>query len=205
MNKHNYSITDMYRNLSNTNRLQEILSDKDGPENPRRHRKGEEIWFKGHTISSKPKLQDFPDNETIVKYWDAGLKEPQRHLESLQVKPRRHSSSDKENEQFYHPHVSAASDDGHSESFEGEDQEHGSASFYEPESDEISIESQELGSHLCTIADDLESDIDTDEHLNRSVLPKLTLNCQGVEIHKSTAVAMLDSNPNGINESNQLV
>ena len=174
VNKHNYSITGMYRNLSHMTRLQEIFSDSDGPENPRKHRKGEEIWFKGNSsglIGAKPNLQDFPDDETIVKCWDFGLKEAQDHLQSLGVKPRNVCSTDKESDWFYRPRTSLPTNDEESES-EQEVREKVNFCEPDPDNDENSLskqlqlidENQELGSHLRTVVEHLESENDGDFH-----------------------------------------
>ena len=39
----------MFHNLGNMNRLQEIHANVDGPDNPKRHHKVENIWRKGNT------------------------------------------------------------------------------------------------------------------------------------------------------------
>ena len=114
VNKHKYSITDMYTNLSHMNGLQEIFSDSGGPENPRKHRKGEEIWFNGSQnghIEAKANLQDFPDDETIVKCWDAGLKEAQDHLKSLGLKSRNLCAAGKVNDWFHCPQTALTTND----------------------------------------------------------------------------------------------
>ena len=64
---------------------------------------------------------------------------------------------------------------------------------------QVTDETQELGSHLHTVVDDIESKTECDFQFHQSVLSKLTLNVQGVgEVHKSTAIAMLHSSPCGI-------
>ncbi len=48
LNKHNYTITDMYRNLGSMQWLQEKYVSKESPDNPKCQHKGENIWKKGH-------------------------------------------------------------------------------------------------------------------------------------------------------------
>ena len=73
LNKHNDTITDMYRNLSHMQMLHQIYADKDGPDNPKKHRKAENIWLKGHSTPERsPDLQDFPLDEALEEHGKAG-------------------------------------------------------------------------------------------------------------------------------------
>ncbi len=51
INKHNYTITDMFNNFSNMNYRPRLFVDEEGPENPKKHRKGENIWHKGQFLT----------------------------------------------------------------------------------------------------------------------------------------------------------
>ena len=70
VNKHNYTMMDIYRNLGDMNRRQ-IFSDEQGPNNPKQHRKGENIWRKGHQHQipnqfDQPDLNDFPNDKEMI-------------------------------------------------------------------------------------------------------------------------------------------
>ena len=69
LNKHNYTITDMFRNLANMTRLQEILADELGPKySPAARRRGENIWPNGNppvNIQTPPNMTDFPSDQQI--------------------------------------------------------------------------------------------------------------------------------------------
>ena len=81
LNKHNYTIMDMFRNLTHMQRLQEIYADEEGPDNPEKHRKGENIWKKGNTTPDQPSdLQRFSADEELVKAWKSGLRQSQMAL-----------------------------------------------------------------------------------------------------------------------------
>ena len=71
----------MYRNLSHMQMLHKINSDKDGLDNPKKHRKAENIWLKGHLMPERsPDLQGVPSHEALVRAWQSGLKECQSTL-----------------------------------------------------------------------------------------------------------------------------
>jgi hypothetical protein len=105
VNKHTYTICDMFRNLGNMNRLQEIFTDDEGPDNPKKHRKGENIWYKGHNaLDEKPDLKDWPSDDDIVKAWEKGLCEAQSEMRSLGIKPDTDDRNSVANDWFFKPH-----------------------------------------------------------------------------------------------------
>ena len=105
LNKHNYTITDMFRNLCNMQRLQEIYADSSGPDNPKKHRKGENIWMKGHRKPAFPAdLHDFPSDEEMAKAWEMGLREAQQKLREMGITPQDDDESNDGNNWFFWPH-----------------------------------------------------------------------------------------------------
>ena len=178
------------------NRLQEIIASEDGPENPNRHRKGEVIWAKGYkaiTTVAKPDLQDFPDDEEMVRYWDIGIKEAQEDLLLVGIK-HDETKNREENMWFYYPHKRGST----------EEEERADHETHEEQEDSISSSlslikyTQQLGSHLHFIAEDIKrEDTDIERNTKKSVSrAKLTVNVKGIgEIHKSTVVSLLNSNP----------
>ena len=109
VNKHNYTIMDMYRNLGDMNRLQQIFANEQGPNNPKQHRKGENIWRKGHQHQLlnqfyQPDLNDFPNDEEMITYWDLDLKEAQACMKRLGIKPVNENVDDSANVWLFHPH-----------------------------------------------------------------------------------------------------
>ena len=201
----------MFRNRSNMGRLQEIFASEDGPENPKKHRKGEIIWAKGcaaiRTVT-KPDLQDFPDDKKIVRYWDIGIKEAQEDLLSVGIVPDE-SKSPEENMWFYRPHVCGSTEVEASLNLETDacgnaDEDKLSIPHQEdsiPVSQPLIDYSQQLGSHLRFVAHDIErEEIDIKGNTIQSVsTAKLTVNVNGIgEIHKSTVVSLLNSNPKGL-------
>ena len=105
LNKHNYTITDMFRNLCNMQRLQEIYADSSGPDNPKKHRKGENIWMKGHRKPAFPAdLHDFPSDEEMAKAWEMGLREAQQKLREMGITPQDDDESNDGNNWYFRPH-----------------------------------------------------------------------------------------------------
>ena len=106
VNKHNYTITDMFCNLNNMQFLQEMFADSDGPENPKRHRKGENIWKKGHQQPEiAPDLRCFPSDASFSSAWEKGLKECQDDLRKIGIKPDDELQSSSKNSWFFSPHL----------------------------------------------------------------------------------------------------
>eukprot|EP00112_Aurelia_sp_Birch-Aquarium-sp1_P026516 Seg944.3 transcript_id=Seg944.3/GoldUCD/mRNA.D3Y31 product="hypothetical protein" protein_id=Seg944.3/GoldUCD/D3Y31 len=88
VNNHNYTITDMFQNLSNMQSLQEIFVDSEGPDNQKRHRKGENIWRKGHKEpTTTPDLLQFPSDVAISDAWERGLVLSQNSLRNIGIAP----------------------------------------------------------------------------------------------------------------------
>ena len=234
INKHNYTITDMYRNLGNMNRLQQIFADEEGPDNPKRHRKGENIWAKGNNWPvgvEPPDMKDFPDDQSIIKYWQLGLQEAQEQLRTLGIRPESNDMDVKRNDWFFYPHrINATTEQGMYQQMwtdlddidvaAGIEVEAGDVHEELPQPDCVNLQSvnedqivnctSELGSYLREIANSIEEDIlegdaaDTTDTLggnanSPSDKVKLTVKVPDVgEVHKSTLISMLNSNPSNI-------
>ena len=106
LNKHNYTITDMSCNLNNIQRLQEIFSDTNDPDNPKKHREGENIWAKGHLKPIfPPDLRDFPSDEEISKAWKRGIEECWPKLREIGIRPQDDEENNDRKNWFYFPHM----------------------------------------------------------------------------------------------------
>eukprot|EP00112_Aurelia_sp_Birch-Aquarium-sp1_P019908 Seg5017.2 transcript_id=Seg5017.2/GoldUCD/mRNA.D3Y31 product="hypothetical protein" protein_id=Seg5017.2/GoldUCD/D3Y31 len=205
INKHNYTIMDMFKNLSNMNYLQRLFADDEGPENPKKHRKGENIWHKGHKVDKdrKPDLNQYPTNDDMVRAWEEGIRMSQQELISCGVGPANTDENDRQNAWFYSPHTidkkaeKEINDLMHEEEteVENEDSDPSDLSHHE---DSISMDNfSELGLHFRSLADQLEED--TGDQTSQADPVKLTVNVPGVgEVHKSTLVGMLNNNPTNI-------
>ena len=80
LSKHNYTITDMSINRNDMQRLQEIFSDANGSDNPKKHCNGENDG-KSHLKPIVPlDLHDFPSDEEIAKAWNRGSEEYQQKM-----------------------------------------------------------------------------------------------------------------------------
>ncbi len=106
VNKHNYTITDMFRNLSSMQYLQETFADSKGPDNPKRHRKWEKIWRKGHKEpASPPDLKCYPSDVGFSNAWERGLQCCQKQMRDLGILPHNEDSNDPKNKWFFSPHT----------------------------------------------------------------------------------------------------
>ena len=209
INKHNYTIMDMFNNLSNMNYLERLFADKEGPENPKKHRKGENIWHKGHKVKKdkKPDLKQYPTTGDMVRAWEEGIRMSQRELTSCGVGPANMDENDDKNAWFYHPHTTdkniekAIKDLMHEEESEVENEDsdfNEESCSYSSQEDSISMDTfSELGLHLRSLADQLEEETVDQMSLTEEV--KLTVNVPGVgEVHKSMLVGMLNQYPTNI-------
>ena len=209
INKHNYTIMDMFNNLSNMNYLERLFADKEGPENPKKHRKGENIWHKGHKVETdkKPDLKQYPTNDDMVRAWEEGIRMSQRELTSCGVGPANADENDDKNAWFYYPHTTDKNiekeikDLMHEEESEVENEDsdlNEESCSYSSHEDSISMDTfSELGLHLRSLADQLEED--TVDQTSQTEEVKLTVNVPGVgEVHKSTLVGMLNQYPTNI-------
>ena len=76
----------MYRNLGSMQWLQEMYASKDGPNNPKRHRKGENIWIKGQIEPDvKPNMREFPSDREMEQAWECGYIESCDVLKTIGV------------------------------------------------------------------------------------------------------------------------
>ena len=95
-------------------RLQEIYADEEGSDNPKKHRKGENIWKKGNTTPDQPAdLQRFPTDEELVKAWESSLRQSQMALRGLGILPCNDDENDDSNNWFFRPnHIDATTEAG---------------------------------------------------------------------------------------------
>ena len=229
VNKHNYTMMDMYCNLRDMNRLQQIFADEQGPNDPKQHCKEENIWRKGHQHQipnqfDQPDLNDFPNDEEMIKYWDLGLKEAQACMKRSGIKPVNENVDNSANVWFFHPHRIDATTEQRiyqqmwadhdnldavaRNEFEIQDQHHQQAenircNYSENCTTDIIDQTSELCSCLHHIADCLQEDITADSAqpllITQGNTVKLTVNVRAVgEVHKSTLVSLLNSSPTGV-------
>ena len=213
VNKHNYIITDMYRNLGNMNRLQEIFADEDGPDNPRKHRKGENIWNKGNSRAPgipAPDLKDFPDNDMMIKYWQRGLEEAQELSRSLDIRPANNNVDETANDWFFKLHkIDSTTENGMFQQMWTDHDNMNIAAGFQAKGEDLQVvpqevellnmgQTSELSSHLRAVVDYIEDDstLSTFDATEQDHKPKLTVKVPSVgEVHKSTLVSLLNSNP----------
>ena len=108
LNKHNYTIMDMFKNLGNMHRFQEILADPEGPDYVHAaKRKGENIWYKGNPNVPEvaPQMNAFPTDEEMVKEWEKGLELAQMELREAGIQPVNEDQLDPDNRWFFQPHL----------------------------------------------------------------------------------------------------
>ncbi len=220
VNKHNYTITDMFRNLTNMQFLQEMFADAEGPENPKKHRKGENIWRKGHVAdtANAPDLSAFPSDSEISDSWEKGLKQCHGDLRSAGIVPEDDDVNNLKNRWFFKPHLITATTEARiAEQMWKNDDENESSEIMETneeQDDQVNIANSEsshvenypeLAVHLRYVLDD---DADTtglsenETHapeIEKNV--KLTVSVPDIgEVHKSTIFAMLNTSPDGLSK-----
>ncbi len=210
----------MFRNLGNMQFLQEMVADEDGPINPKKHRKAENIWKKGHkVIETAPDLSAFPSDVAITNAWEKGLQSCQDDLRKIGIFPENETRSDPKNKWFFFSHrIQVTTEREIIEQMQSSSENYSTRDIglenddirSEPLNSEDKDDYSELAVHLRqTIADEPEHSTDGKDAQNSDTAliqvniskpkVKLTVNvpCVG-EVHKSTVFAMLNSNTEGV-------
>ena len=218
INKHNYTITDMFRNVSNMQHLQTIFADSQGPENQRKHRKGENIWKKGHNQPTEiPNLQDFPSDAELTRAWETGLSKCKDDLRTVGIVPDNENHEDPSNSWFFAPHSMSATTKKRlheamwaGNEFMTEDAEAEADSLDQsiPIAETVSFEPEsyveeypDLALHLRHVVNEIDEDEEEEVGEKSQTKSKLTVNVPEVgEVHKSTIFTMLNNSPDGLSK-----
>ena len=200
----------MFRNLCNLQHLHEIYADEEGPDNPQKHRKGENIWHKGHPKPNEaPDLRNFPDDEEIIKAWSLGLGESQDKMYDLGMKPEGDDEFSDVDKWFYRPHeIDATTEAGlFDQMWQDHDSINVAAGEVEAADSYDALPQNEINNMAGNLVDNYTdlalhlrqmSDQDLNECSSGSKM-KLTIKVPGVgEIYKSTVFSLLNSNPEGV-------
>eukprot|EP00112_Aurelia_sp_Birch-Aquarium-sp1_P000648 Seg1061.2 transcript_id=Seg1061.2/GoldUCD/mRNA.D3Y31 product="hypothetical protein" protein_id=Seg1061.2/GoldUCD/D3Y31 len=194
--------------------LQEVFADSDGPVNPKRHRKGENIWKKGNQQPEiAPDLRCFPSDASFSSAWEKGLKECQDDLRKIGIKPDDELQSSSKNSWFFSPHLINATNETQimeqmRVDHDNQEISTGNAVSSESRNQEEAIENEaalyveqysELALHLRQVADEI--DVCPDDEIPAVKDVHLTVHVPDVgEIHKSTVFTMLNSSPEGLSK-----
>ena len=214
----------MFKNLCNLQYLHEIYADEEGPDNPQRHRKGENIRHKGNQKPNEaPNLQNSPHDEEIIKAWSLGLRESQESMRGLGISPHGYDEHADQDKWFYHPHeIDATTKAGMFEQMWQDndnldlatDEVKAGNRYDVPLVDQANNmagnlvdEYTGLALHLRQIADQdnsessSQSQTNTDTVTDSSAKHKLTIKVSGAgEIHKSTVCSLINANPEGVSK-----
>ena len=164
-------------------RLQEIYAESRGPDNPKKHRNGENIWMKGHRKPAFPAdLHDFPSDEEMAKAWEMGLREAKQKLREMGITPQ---DDDESNDRHEEP--PPICDNNMEEHYVDQYPELASHLRQMSDCDSFEAESATTGSQASSHSLVIRSKV------------SLTVKVPNVgKVHKSTIFSMLNIAPGGI-------
>ena len=174
----------------------------------RKHRKGENIWFKGNNNpANKPDIYDYPSDCQLTEAWQLGLQQAQAKMRDLGIVPDTDNEAVIQNAWFFSPHrVDATRERDIQRQMAEDDGDNIQVHVVNVNEGPDVLNDAEIGTHLRNIVDVDEVDVESEESDNTkdsisksSTIISSTLPVPGAgNVHKSTLFSMLNASPSGL-------